>query len=55
VIMADVGPRCMVAAGAVVAAPLPEGVMVAGNPARFVRRITSEPAVADAASLLTVR
>ena len=56
VIMADIGPRCMVAAGAVVSAPLPEGVMVAGNPARFVRRVTSEPAVtADAAPLSSVR
>jgi len=55
VVMADVGDQCMVAAGSVVASPLPSGVMVAGNPARFVRRITSEPAVADATSLLTVR
>jgi serine acetyltransferase len=54
--MADIGDHCMVAAGSVVASPLPRGVMVAGNPARFVRRITSEPAVAaDATSLLTVR
>ena len=39
IVMADVGARSMVAAGAVVASPVPEGVVVAGNPARFVRRL----------------
>jgi acetyltransferase-like isoleucine patch superfamily enzyme len=36
-VMANVGTGSAVAAGAVVAAPVPEGVVVAGNPARFVR------------------
>lgn len=39
VVMADVGVRSMVAAGAVVSQPVPPGVVVAGNPARFVRRL----------------
>lgn len=42
IVMADVGRQCMVAAGSVVASALPDGVMVAGNPARFVRRITAQ-------------
>jgi acetyltransferase-like isoleucine patch superfamily enzyme len=37
--MASVGARAMVSAGAVVASPVPECVMVAGNPARFVRKL----------------
>jgi virginiamycin A acetyltransferase len=47
VIMADVGECCMVAAGAVVASAVPAGIMVAGNPARFVRKITAHEAVAS--------
>ncbi len=39
VVMADVGERAMVSAGAVVSAPVPRELVVAGNPARFVRRI----------------
>jgi carbonic anhydrase/acetyltransferase-like protein (isoleucine patch superfamily) len=39
VVMADVGGQCMVAAGAVVSSPVPDGILVAGNPARFVRRV----------------
>lgn len=39
VIMADVGQRCVVAAGAVVTSKVDDGCIVAGNPARFVRRI----------------
>lgn len=39
IVMADVGARTMVAAGAVVSSPVPDGVAVAGNPARFVRRL----------------
>lgn len=42
IVMADVGQQCMVAAGSVVASPLPDGVMVAGNPARFVRRVVAQ-------------
>lgn len=44
VIMADVGARAMVAAGAVVSSPVPPGVVVAGNPARFVRRAVADRA-----------
>lgn len=47
ILMADVGPGAMVAAGAVVGTRVPERVMVAGNPARFIRKLTpaaeSEP------------
>jgi carbonic anhydrase/acetyltransferase-like protein (isoleucine patch superfamily) len=39
ILMANVGAGCMVAAGAVVSSPVPSGVVVAGNPARFVRRL----------------
>ena len=41
ILMAGTGGGCMVAAGGVVSTPVPAGVMVAGNPARFVRRLTS--------------
>ena len=34
VVMADVGPRCVVAAGAVVVKPVPAGTRVAGVPAK---------------------
>jgi virginiamycin A acetyltransferase len=40
IVMADVGPGAMVAAGAVVSSPVPSRVLVAGNPARFVKHIT---------------
>lgn len=39
VVMADVGGGAMVASGAVVSTPVPERVMVGGNPARFVRSL----------------
>jgi virginiamycin A acetyltransferase len=39
IVMADVGAACMVAAGSVVSSAVPSGVVVAGNPARFVRRL----------------
>jgi acetyltransferase-like isoleucine patch superfamily enzyme len=42
VVMADVGPESVVAAGAVVSSPLPAGVVMAGNPARFVRKRFAE-------------
>jgi len=54
VIIADVGPSAMVAAGSVVSSPVPARTVVGGNPARFVRRLelphTSEevPSVAAA-------
>lgn len=41
-VMADVGAGSVVAAGAVVSSPVPGGVVVAGNPARFVRRLVRE-------------
>jgi virginiamycin A acetyltransferase len=40
VLMADVGSRCIVAAAGVVASPVPDGCVVGGNPARFIRRST---------------
>jgi acetyltransferase-like isoleucine patch superfamily enzyme len=39
--MSDVGARAMVAAGSVVSAPVPERVMVGGNPARFVKYLSA--------------
>lgn len=38
VLMADVGSRCIVAAGSVVSSPVPDGCKVGGNPARFVAK-----------------
>jgi virginiamycin A acetyltransferase len=38
IIMADVGPRCIVGAGSVVSRPVPEGCIVAGNPIRLIRK-----------------
>jgi acetyltransferase-like isoleucine patch superfamily enzyme len=43
VILADVGEGAMVAAGSVVAANVPPHIMVAGNPARFVKRFQDVP------------
>lgn len=43
IVMADVGARTMVTAGAVVSNSIPAGIVVAGNPARFVRRLEPEP------------
>lgn len=40
-VLADVGRAAMVAAGAVVSAAVPAGTVVAGNPARFVRRLSA--------------
>lgn len=39
ILMADVGSGSMVAAGSVVSTAVPTGVMVGGNPARFIRRL----------------
>ena len=49
VVMADVGAGTMVTAGAVVPAAVPAGIVVAGNPARFVRRLAPEPTTPPAA------
>jgi acetyltransferase-like isoleucine patch superfamily enzyme len=42
VVMADVGSRCIVGAAGVVSRPVPDGCVVAGNPARFIRRTSEE-------------
>ena len=42
IIMADVGSRCIVAAGSVVDRPIRDDCVVAGNPARLVRNIQRE-------------
>ena len=39
IVMNDIGSATLVAAGAVVASAVPDGVVMAGNPARFVRRL----------------
>jgi acetyltransferase-like isoleucine patch superfamily enzyme len=44
VVMGDVGSRCIVAAGSVVSGAVPDGCVVGGNPARFVRRTMDAPA-----------
>jgi virginiamycin A acetyltransferase len=41
IVMADVGRASTVAAGAVVSSAVASGVVVAGNPARFIRHVTS--------------
>jgi acetyltransferase-like isoleucine patch superfamily enzyme len=46
IVMDDVGPGSVVAAGAVVAGAVEPGSIVAGNPARLLRRRTPEP-IAD--------
>jgi acetyltransferase-like isoleucine patch superfamily enzyme len=40
VVVVDTGEGSMIAAGAVVSSAVPDRVMVAGNPARFVQRVT---------------
>ena len=47
-LLADIGRGAMVAAGSVVASPVPPGVMVAGNPARFVRVLQPPASAAPA-------
>ncbi|QDV82888.1 acyltransferase [Planctomycetes bacterium TBK1r] len=42
IVMAGVGDGAMISAGAVTAAKVPAYVMVAGNPARFVKRLVEE-------------
>jgi acetyltransferase-like isoleucine patch superfamily enzyme len=58
ILLAGTGEGCMVAAGSVVSRPVPAGLLVAGNPARFVRRVgveTSAAAVIDETAIPTVR
>lgn len=38
VVLADVGARCVVAAGSVVTSPVPDDVIVGGNPAKVLKR-----------------
>lgn len=49
IVAANVGPGALVAAGSVVAGKVPRDVMVAGNPARFVKRL-DDSASPDAVS-----
>jgi acetyltransferase-like isoleucine patch superfamily enzyme len=42
IVMADVGSAAMVGAGSVVSSRVPSRVVVAGNPARFARRLTTD-------------
>lgn len=46
IVLADVGRGCIVAAGAVVSRPMPDGHLVAGNPAQAVRPLTPTQAAA---------
>lgn len=39
VVMADIGEQCIIGAASVVSSPVRDGSVVAGNPARFVRRV----------------
>jgi acetyltransferase-like isoleucine patch superfamily enzyme len=43
IVMADVGSRCIIGAGSVVSVPVSDGCLVAGNPARFLRRLLDDP------------
>jgi acetyltransferase-like isoleucine patch superfamily enzyme len=38
-LMADIGSRCIVATGSVVSSPVPDGIIVGGNPARLIGRV----------------
>lgn len=44
IVMADVGKRCIVGAGSVVVRPVPDGAVVAGNPARPISSLASHRA-----------
>jgi virginiamycin A acetyltransferase len=58
ILMANVGRQCMVSAGAVVSTAVRDGIMVGGNPARFVRTLAAAPAVeegVDAANASAIR
>ncbi|HUN27191.1 MAG TPA: acyltransferase [Steroidobacteraceae bacterium] len=43
IVMADVGSGCIVSAGAVVSRAVPDGQLVAGNPAQIVRAVDAAP------------
>ena len=59
IIIANLGPGAMAAAGSVVAAPVPARVVVAGNPARMIRKLeppaAQEESEARDAALASVR
>jgi len=48
ILLADVGPRSIISAGAVVTQPMPAASLVAGNPARAIRSLESPPAALPA-------
>ena len=50
-VMASVGSGAVVAAGAVVSTAIPSGIVVAGNPARFVRRLRADTECTSGAGL----
>lgn len=43
IVMADVADRCIIGAGSIVTRPVPAGSVVAGNPARLIRRLPDNP------------
>ena len=45
IVMADVGDCCIIGSGSVVSSPVPNGLLVTGNPARFLRRLVSDTPV----------
>jgi len=51
IVMANVGAGTMVAAGAVVDQDTRAGILVAGNPSRFVRKLREEPQVQTSESV----
>ena len=58
VVLADIGRSAMVAAGSVVSGAVPPATVVAGNPARFVRRltiVTSEEEVPSVQAAVSIR
>lgn len=40
IVSADIGASCMIGSGSVVSSPIKPNIMVAGNPARFVKHLT---------------
>jgi acetyltransferase-like isoleucine patch superfamily enzyme len=55
IVMANVGRRSIVAAGSVVVQPVPDGAIVAGNPARVIRRREVVHSITDGDDGATVR
>jgi len=50
VVMADIGARTTIGAGAVVTRPIPSGVVAAGNPARILKQAVAARALQNSAS-----